>query len=142
MASFYEMIGQRIIERLNQLGWTEQVFAQEISVSEVKVNRILNGESNITISEIRYIADKLGIRFEDLLVSVSEKIERQELKQALPVFYDEIDTAEGQAGICKAIGIINMILKHQELYKEAQYSRTQQVSFSGYKKIRNFNMDQ
>lgn len=142
MLTFYEMIGQRIIERLNQLGWTEQVFAQEISVSEVKANRILNGESNITITKIRYIADKLGVKIEDLLVPVSDRIEVQELKQTLPVFYNEIETTDGQAGIYKAMGIIDMILKHQELYKEAQYSRTQRVSFSGYEKIRNFNVDQ
>lgn len=143
MLSFYEMVGQRIIERLNELGWTRQRLADELKISKQVMSKILNGEKNTTILEIRDISEKLRVSFEKLLSPINEKLElitESHIEDSLmPVFMGDVTTPEGQAGVGRALDIINVILKHQELYDEAQSIGKQRVNFSGYKKIRTFD---
>lgn len=143
MLNFYEMVGQRIIERLNEIDWTQQRLADELNISKQVMSKILNGEKNTTILEIRNIADKLKVSLEKLLSPISEKIELLTEKNItddmLPVFMGDVTTPEGQAGVSKALNVIDMILKHQNLYSEACSIRKQRVDFSGYKKVRSFN---
>ncbi len=143
MLSFYEMVGQRIIERLNELGWSRQKLADELNISKQVMSKLLNGEKNTTILEIRNIADKLNVSIDKLLSPISEKIElitdKDLTDNAMPVFMGDVTTPEGQAGVSKAINVIDMILKHQELYEDACSVRKQRMDFSGYKKVRSFN---
>lgn len=143
MLTFYEMVGQRIIERLNELGWPRQKLADELNISKQVMSKLLNGEKNTTILEIRNIADKLNVSIDKLLSPINEKIElitdKDMSDDALPVFMGDVTTPEGQDGVCKALNVIDMILKHQHIYEDACSVRRQRVDFSGYKKVRSFN---
>ena len=44
MLNFYQMVGQRILQELNNLQWSQQKLADELQISKQVMGKILKGE--------------------------------------------------------------------------------------------------
>ena len=60
-------IGERIKEYADSKGIKNRFLAEKAGVSDSKMSRILNGESNITVIEYFYICKALGVPMEHFL---------------------------------------------------------------------------
>lgn len=141
MLTFYEMVGQRIIERLNELEWTQQNLADRLNISKQVMSKILKGEKNTTILEIKNIAENLSLSVDKLLSPINEKIEliKQEKCSIVPEFMGNVSTDDGRIGINKAMNIIETILGYENAYDNTNKIRNERIDFSGFEKKRTFN---
>lgn len=141
MLTFYEMVGQRIIERLNELNWTQQNLADRLNISKQVMSKILKGEKKTTILEIKNIAGNLALSVDKLLNPINEKIEliKQEKCSIVPEFMGNVSTQDGKAGINKAMNIIETILDYENAYDNTIKLRNERIDFSGFEKKRTFN---
>lgn len=141
MLTFYEMVGQRIIERLNELEWTQQNLADRLNISKQVMSKILKGEKNTTILEIKNIAENLSLSVDKLLSPINEKIEliKQEQCSIVPEFMGNVSTKDGRIGINKAMNIIETILGYENAYDNTNKIRNERIDFSGFEKKRTFN---
>lgn len=141
MLTFYEMVGQRIIERLNELEWTQQNLADRLNISKQVMSKILKGEKNTTILEIKNIAENLALSVDKLLSPINEKIEliKQEKCSIVPKFMGNVSTEDGRIGINKAMNIIETILGYENAYDNTNKIRNERIDFSGFEKKRTFN---
>jgi transcriptional regulator with XRE-family HTH domain len=141
MLTFYEMVGQRIIERLNELEWTQQNLADRLNISKQVMSKILKGEKNTTILEIKNIAENLSLSVDKLLSPINEKIEliKQEKCSIVPEFMGNVSTEDGRIGINKAMNIIETILGYENAYDNTNKIRNERIDFSGFEKKRTFN---
>lgn len=141
MLTFYEMVGQRIIERLNELKWTQQNLADKLKISKQVMSKILKGEKKTTILEIKNIAENLTLSVDKLLSPINKKIEliKQEKCSILPEFMGRVSTEDGKAGINKAMNIIETILCYENAYDNTNKIRNERIDFSGFEKKRTFN---
>ena len=141
MLTFYEMVGQRIIERLNELNWTQQNLADRLNISKQVMSKILKGEKKTTILEIKDIAENLALSVDKLLSPINEKIEliKQEECSIIPEFMGSVSTDAGSQGINKAMNIIETILEYESSYINTNKIRNERVDFSVFKKKRTFN---
>lgn len=55
-------LGQIIIGRLHELGWTQKVLAAKIGVTEPLISRFLNGDHNWTSKSAGRLLCALGVR--------------------------------------------------------------------------------
>lgn len=67
----YKKIGKRIQERRNSIGMTQQAFAESMDLSTEYVSRIENGKIRFNLIMLYFIADKLKVRPEELLIGTS-----------------------------------------------------------------------
>jgi transcriptional regulator with XRE-family HTH domain len=141
MLTFYEMVGQRIIERLNELEWTQQNLADRLNISKQVMSKILKGEKKTTILEIKNIAENLVLSVDKLLSPINERIEliKQEKCSIVPEFMGNVSTKDGTSGINKAMNIIETILDYESAYDNTIKLRNERIDFSGFEKKRTFN---
>lgn len=142
MLTFYEMVGQRIIERLNELSWTQQNLADKLKISKQVMSKILNGEKKTTILEIRNIADVLSVSADKLLTSISNKIELANMdsnSRLEPKFMGKVSTSEGKVGVQRVMDIIDIIIEYENDYEELINLRNKKVDFTKMTKKRKFN---
>jgi transcriptional regulator with XRE-family HTH domain len=142
MLTFYEMVGQRIIERLNELSWTQQNLADKLKISKQVMSKILNGEKKTTILEIRNIADVLSVSADKLLTSISNKIELANMdsnSRLEPKFMGKVSTSEGKVGVQRVMDIIDTIIEYENDYEELINLRNKKVDFTKMTKKRKFN---
>jgi len=117
MTSFNSIVGNRIQERLDEIGWSQSRLAEELDVSRQIVNKIIHGRKNITLEEIKLIADKLGISLEDL---VQKKVEDEVEEDPMIAFMGEVDTQEAKDGLNKAKEIMDLIIFHRDVNDSRQ----------------------
>jgi transcriptional regulator with XRE-family HTH domain len=142
MLTFYEMVGQRILESLENKHWKQVQLAEKIGISKQVLNKILKGEKNTTILEIRNIADILEVPIESLLKPIDERIyivEEEKEEELVPFFMGQVTSEEGKAGLNKAFDFINLLIEYEEVYQRNKAYRNQVVSFKGIKQVRNFD---
>lgn len=141
MLTFYEMVGQRIIERLNELNWTQQNLADRLNISKQVMSKILKGEKKTTILEIKNIAENLALSVDKLLNPINQKIEliKQEECSIIPEFMGNVSTKAGSQGINKAMNIIETIIEYENSYINTNKIRNERVDFSGFEKKRTYN---
>ena len=116
MTSLNNRVGIRIQKRLDELGKTQADLAKELDVSRQIVNKIIHGRKNVTLEEIKLIADLLGMGLEDLVKDVG--IEKEE--DPIISFMGEVDTDEARNGLKKAKKVMDMILFHRDINKAHQ----------------------
>ena len=141
MLTFYQMVGQRILERLNELDWTQQKLAEHLNVSKQVMNKIIRGEKNTTILEIREIATALNVPLEQLLASLEEAkypVEEKE-EEFVPIFMGRNTSDAGIKGMDRATNVIKLLLEYEETYKTNSESRNEIVTFNAFKKVRDFS---
>ncbi|MGL5086375.1 MAG: helix-turn-helix domain-containing protein [Clostridium sp.] len=142
MLTFYEMVGQRIIERLNELNLTQQNLADKLKISKQVMSKILNGEKKTTILEIRNIADNLTVSIDKLLNPVEHikaVINIENNFNLQPKFMGRISTGEGKSGVQRAIDIIDTIIEYEDDYENMMNLRNKRIDFSTMKKKRKFD---
>lgn len=142
MLTFYQMVGQRVLEAIKNKDWSQQQLANSINVSKQVMSKILNGEKNTTILEIRQIADVLNVSLDDLLKPISEKkfevdfsLDIEDLE---PKFMGQAVTQAGKEGVHRAFTIIKTVIEYEDINKEHQNIRNQKVDFKDFKKVREF----
>ncbi|COL84770.1 Uncharacterised protein [Streptococcus pneumoniae] len=97
------------------------------------MGKILKGDKNTNILEIRQIADILKVPVEQLL----EPIEKEEYivesveEDVVPVFMGKVTSQVGKEGLTKAFRIIELITDYQDLYEDKNKVRNRIVSFEG-----------
>lgn len=55
----YKEIGNRIRERRVQMGWTQEILAEQIDVATVYVSRIENGKAQVNLKRLAELAQIL-----------------------------------------------------------------------------------
>jgi transcriptional regulator with XRE-family HTH domain len=141
MLTFYQMVGQRILERLNELGWTQLKLAEQLNLSKQVMNKIIRGEKNTTILEIREIATTLNVPLEQLLAPVEEAkypVEEKE-EEFAPIFMGRVTSDAGKNGMERATNVIKMLLEYEDTYKTNKELRNEIVNFKGIQKVRDFS---
>ena len=63
-------VGERIVERLDELGMTRTELAAAIGVSKARISQILSGQDNLTLKSLVAVAAGLGSRIEFRLRTV------------------------------------------------------------------------
>lgn len=103
-------VGKRISEILEQKGWTQVKLADKMNVSRQVMNNIIQGNKNVTIAEVKKIADILGVNTDDL----TKPFEKEEEPEPIMAFMGEVSTKEAREGLKKAEEIMDMIVFHQQ----------------------------
>ena len=111
MSSFNSAVGKRIQKCLDKKDWSQSRLADELDVSRQVVNKIIYGRKNITLEEVKLIADKLKISFEELV----RKDEEDKEKAPLKAFIGEVDSQVAKEGLIKAKKIMDLIIFHQDI---------------------------
>lgn len=128
--SFYKMVGIRILEILEDRGWKQQDLADKLNISEQAVSKILKGEKNANIAEIRNIADILNVDINTLLRPVdNESLLKKQNDLIQPTFIESIDTEIGKEGIKKAVVIVDIINKYEKLSQLSLKNKSKIINF-------------
>ena len=112
MNSFNSNVGKRIQECLDKKGWSQSRLADELDVSRQVVNKIIHGRKNITLEEVKLIADKLEINLEEL---VEQSEEEDKEMDPMIAFMGEVDSQEAKDGLDKAKNIMDLIIFHRDI---------------------------
>ena len=57
-------VGERIVNRMEELGMTRTELAAAVGVSKARISQILGGQDNLTLKSLVAVAVGLGSRFE------------------------------------------------------------------------------
>ena len=117
MSTFNSIVGKRIQECLDEIGWSQSRLAEELGVSRQIVNKIIHGRKNVTLEEIKIIADILEISLEEL---VQKKNEDETEEDPMIAFMGEVDTQEAKDGLNKAKEIMDLIIFHRDVNDSRQ----------------------
>ena len=117
MTSFNSIVGKRIQDCLDEIGWSQSRLAEELNVSRQVVNKIIHGRKNINLEEIKLIADILGISLKTL---VQDKNENEIEGDPIIAFMGEVDTQEAKDGLNKAKEIMDLIIFHRDVNDSRQ----------------------
>ena len=82
----FKAIGERIKDRRQEIGYTQEKIAEEMQVSTVYMSRIERGVTEISLKRLAQIAGILKITIEELITGIKlEKIEciNKELNEIL-----------------------------------------------------------
>ena len=82
----FKAIGERIKDRRQEIGYTQEKIAEEMQVSTVYMSRIERGVTEISLKRLAQIAEILKISIEELITGIKlEKIEciNKELNEIL-----------------------------------------------------------
>ena len=112
VSSFNSTVGKRIQECLDKKGWSQSRLADELDVSRQVVNKIIHGRKNITLEEVKLIADKLEINLEEL---VEQSEEEDKEMDPMIAFMGEVDSQEAKDGLDKAKKIMDLIIFHRDI---------------------------
>lgn len=127
---FYEMVGKRILDKLNQKGWKQQDLADRLNISKQVMSKILKGEKNTTIVEIRNIADILDVDVNTLLKPQDSVSDINKNLSIQPIFMGRVTTEIGKSSIKKADMVIDMINKYEELANMSFENKNKTINFS------------
>ena len=121
VSSFNTVVGKRIQECLNKKGWSQARLADELDVSRQVVNKIIHGRKNITLEEVKLIADKLEIGLEELIEKAENKDKEEREVDPLIVFMGEVESQEAKDGLNKAKKIMDLIIFHRDINESRQH---------------------
>jgi len=115
-----EIIGRRIEERLNEIAWGKKDLAKALDISQQMVSKITLAKKNITVQEIKEIAEVLGSSFEEL----TQPFEEEKEVESIMSFMGELTTQEAKDGLKLAQEIMDAIIEN----KEARRSFNESIS--------------
>ena len=138
--SFYEIVGIRIAEILEVKGWKQEDLADKLNISKQVMSKILKGEKNINIVEIRNIADILNIDINTLLKPVDNtSLFKNQNDLIQPTFMGRVSTEIGKEGIKKAMMIVDIINKYEELSELSLKNKSKTINFLMITKKKEYN---
>lgn len=138
--SFYEIVGIRIVEILEVKGWKQEDLADKLNISKQVMSKILKGEKNINIVEIRNIADILNIDINTLLKPVDNtSLFKNQNDLIQPTFMGRVSTEIGKEGIKKAMMIVDIINKYEELSELSLKNKSKTINFLMITKKKEYN---
>lgn len=112
MLSFNNMVGMRIQERLTEVDWTQTDLADHLGVTRQTVNKIIHGRKNITLQEIKLIADILKMDVEELVkTTTGEGIE----PDFVMVFMGKVESEAAKKGLEHAQSIMDLLIFHRDI---------------------------
>ena len=91
-------VGERIVERMEDLGMTRTELAAAVGVSKARVSQILGGHDNLTLKSLVAVAVGLGSRVKVRLTdrqSARGAISRRQCRRVDPSKLVEVASAEG-----------------------------------------------
>lgn len=137
--SFYEMVGIRILEILEAKGWKQQDLADKLNISKQVMSKILKGEKNTNIVEIRNIADLLNVDVNTLLKPVDNtKLFESRSDFTQPIFMGRVSSETGIEGIKKATIVVDIINKYERLSKLSLENKSKAINFSNLTKKKEY----
>ena len=137
--SFYEMVGIRILEILEIRGWKQQDLADKLNISEQVVSKILKGEKNTNINEIKNIAEILDVDINTLLRPVdSTNLFKDQYNSIQPTFIESVGTEIGKEGIKKAVMIVDIINKYEKLSQLSLKNKSKAINFLNLRKKKEY----
>ena len=116
MNSFNRIVGIRIQNRLDELEWSQSRLADKLGVSRQIINKIIHGRKNVTLEEIKLIADILDINLEDIVKQVEEEETEDD---PIMAFMGQVNRQEAKDGLNKAKQVMDKIIFHRDV-KDAQ----------------------
>lgn len=105
------IVGKRIANILEDKGWTQVKLADKMNLSKQVMNNIIQGNKNVTVAEVKKIADILVISVDDL----TKPFAQEEKPEPIMAFMGEVNTVEAKEGLSKAEEIMEMILFNQRI---------------------------
>jgi transcriptional regulator with XRE-family HTH domain len=60
-------VGLTVRRLRQQVGWSQDVFADRTGLHRAHIGEIERGESNVTLQTLKILADGLGVRIVDLV---------------------------------------------------------------------------
>ena len=104
------------------------------------MSKILKGEKNINIVEIRNIADILNIDINTLLKPVDNtSLFKNQNDLIQPTFMGRVSTEIGKEGIKKAMMIVDIINKYEELSELSLKNKSKTINFLMITKKKEYN---
>lgn len=71
-----QAIAMHILDRLEELGWSQKFFAEKLDVTAQHVSNIVKGRENFTLQTIDKLENILGVS----LISVNEKTSNKQIR--------------------------------------------------------------
>ncbi|MGD0529636.1 MAG: helix-turn-helix transcriptional regulator [Polyangiaceae bacterium] len=62
-------VGLRLVELRDRRGWSREDFAERLGMSVRYVGRIERGRQNLTVHQLAWLANHLGVRVADLFAA-------------------------------------------------------------------------
>ncbi|MCK8816743.1 helix-turn-helix transcriptional regulator [Natroniella sulfidigena] len=113
-----EIVAKRIEERLKEVGWEKKDLAQALNISPQMVSKITLAKKNITVDEIKEIADVLNTTFEELTKPFDKEVEIEPVL----AFMGEVNTPAAKDGLKLAQKIMDAIIENREARREFEES--------------------
>ena len=91
-------VGERIVERMEDLGMTRTELAAAVGVSKARISQILGGHDNLTLKSLVAVAVGLGSRVEVRLTdsqSSCATVSRRQCRRVDPSTLGEVASTEG-----------------------------------------------
>lgn len=105
-----QIVGKRVSDFLEDKGWTQVKLANKMGVSRQIMNNIIQGKKNITVAEVKSIAEVLQVDVEDLTKTFTKGKE----PETITAFMGEVSTDKAKNGIKKVEKIMDMIVFHKQ----------------------------
>lgn len=80
-------IALRILEELDNRGWSQAELAREMKVERQMVNKIIKGGEKLNLETITKIEDALGIQLMVILMRDEEVVKKEKMKYYYETFY-------------------------------------------------------
>jgi len=116
MISFNQLVGAKIQEKLNEIGWSQSDLAEKLNTSRQMINKIVHGRKKITIEEMKDIADILKVDIKELI----KRSNQVETAAPMIAFMGQVDTPEAKEGLEHAQEIMDLIIFHRDLNDKHQ----------------------
>lgn len=109
------IVGQKIQSRLDDLGMSQVELAEELETSRQVVNKIIHGRKNITLKEIKKIANILDFSVKKLLDDDNSDVN---IEDPIIAFMGEVNSKKAKEGLSKAKKAMDLIIFHRDLQEE------------------------
>ena len=109
-----KIIGERIRQLRNRLGWSQEELAHRANINRTYIGELERGEKNTTISSLSKVASALEITLEELFRYVQPSTEGKE-NNVLPALINKLNALSFEEQ--KAMLDLFEFLKHWKEFK-------------------------
>ena len=113
MKDLNRIVGQKIQLKLDQISMNQTDLAERLGTSRQMINKIIHGRKNITLREVKEIAQILDL-------DINELMEEEHKLSADPVvaFTGSVKTKAAEEGLKTAKKAMDLIIFHRDIQEE------------------------
>ncbi|SKA03559.1 helix-turn-helix domain-containing protein [Selenihalanaerobacter shriftii] len=111
MSKFNKLVGARIQDQLDKIEWSQAQLAEKLDTSRQVINKIIHGRKNITIQEVKSIANILNVDLQQLI----QPFDKEEDKEPIITFMGEVNSKGAKKGLQHAQNIMDLVIFHRDI---------------------------